>query len=344
MNRIFVLQILFTLANGASQQRYGETNQYPTYTTVASLYNENQFPYKTSYGSDVASFPEATRYPNYNSAYSTVTPYPYNSAGSNINYQSGYTTPSYGSDQSYGYGQGYSGQSYGQGVSTYEMPFMKYNEGYCVNRSPQNGIWVDSLTGMWYGVEFIQHLAGDARVDYDRTCIVIHISEPADQPNTENPPHHVQHMTARFHQEFRNLRLLWDEAGQTIEYAMYFRNDSAGYWQVFHGQNGTLTIRPNYQQFDGTVQVLKAVNDHLVLNFCQEASNGRPAQLYTVLFSREPGAMLRWEIESVHALLQNKKLSVASRRMVCGNGAEKPILSVLFSLTSCVFVFVVRSS
>ncbi|OWR51335.1 hypothetical protein KGM_204253 [Danaus plexippus plexippus] len=219
----------------------------------------------------------------------------------------------------------------------------------CENSHDYDDIDIRNISGKWEAVELYMHLSNEGVKIY-KSCPRITIWETEDMPvstfgpNTENPPHHVQHMTARFHQEFRNLRLLWDEAGQTIEYAMYFRNDSAGYWQVFHGQNGTLTIRPNYQQFDGTVQVLKAVNDHLVLNFCQEASNGRPAQLYTVLFSREPGAMLRWEIESVHALLQNKKLSVASRRMVCGNGAEKPILSVLFSLTSCLFVFVVRSS
>lgn len=53
--------------------------------------------------------------------------------------------------------------------------------GYCVNRSPQNGIWVDSLMGMWYGVEYVEHLAGDSRVDLSRSCIVIHIAEPMDR-------------------------------------------------------------------------------------------------------------------------------------------------------------------
>lgn len=186
------------------------TTPYPTYSTISNLYN--QYPYKSTYGSDIASFPEATRYPNYSPGYSTNK---YNPFSTTNGYYSGtYSTPTYGSvgqglgrqygqtfGQQYGqqYGQGYGqnyGQSYGQnygktygqnygGYSSYEMAFMGGDtNNYCVNRTPQNGIWIDNLMGMWYGVEFIQHLAGDARVDYARTCIVIHIAEPMDQVST----------------------------------------------------------------------------------------------------------------------------------------------------------------
>ncbi|KAH9634168.1 hypothetical protein HF086_001370 [Spodoptera exigua] len=106
---------------------------------------------------------------------------------------------------------------------------------------------------------------------------------------------------------------------------------------------GTLTARPTYQQFSGTIQVLKAVNDHLLLNFCQDQVNGKSAQLYSVLFSREPGFMERWELDSVHSLLQNKKLSVASRRLVCGNSATKPIFSIASSIIFVIFTFVIKS-
>ncbi|XP_050673391.1 uncharacterized protein LOC126971237 isoform X2 [Leptidea sinapis] len=337
---LFTIGFIISGVNCASYQRYGETTRYPSYTTIANLYNQNQFPYKSNYGSDIASFPEVTRYPNYNLGRSTGSPNVYTSPGSgNAFFQPGYTTPRYdaGYDGNY-QSNGYMDQNYGP-VSPYERPFMQFNNDYCVNRTPQNGIWIESLTGMWYGVEFIQHLAGDSRVDYARSCIVIHISEPNDRPSTENQLYHVQAISAKFRQEYRHLRLLWDEAGQTIEYALYFRNDSAGYWQAFDVQNGTLTVRPSYKQFTGTVQVLKAVNDHLVLNFCQEATVSSPAQLYSVLFSREPGQMARWEIDSVHSMLQNKKLSVASRRMVCGNNAARNVVSVL-SLLSIILSYI----
>ncbi|CAG4923932.1 unnamed protein product [Colias eurytheme] len=327
MLHFLVLTLLYKSAYCASYQRYDETTQ-------------NQFPYKSNYQSDIAPFPAVTRYPNYSPGYSTSRSNVYGGAGSgNVFFQSGYSTPRYGAGGDYGktYGQG----NYGYGaISPYERPFMQYGNDYCVNRTPQNGIWIDSLTGMWYGVELIQHLAGDSRVEYARSCIVIHISEPNDKPSTDGQLYHVQALNAKFRQDYRNLRLLWDEAGQSIEYALYFRNDSAGYWQAFDVQNGTLAARPSYQQFTGTVQVLKAVNDHLVLNFCQEGTTNVPAQLYSVLFSREPGQMARWEIDSVHSMLQNKKLSVASRRMVCGNGAEKQMYSVIFSILSVFFAVI----
>ncbi|RVE49427.1 hypothetical protein evm_005939 [Chilo suppressalis] len=334
MYRIAFVFGLISYIDCANYQRYGEPGgTLPQYSTVSNLYN--QYPYKNSYGNDLANFPEATRYPNFSPGQVKSRYNSYETPRSNVLYNqqfsgNGYSTPRYG-------------QEFG-GYSSYEIPFMKDIRDYCVNRSPQMGIWVESLMGIWYGVEFVQHLAGDSRVDYTRTCIVLHISEPMDRPSTENQLFHVQHINARFRQQYRHLRLLWDEAGQTTEYALYFKNDSTGYWQVYDGQNGTLTTRPNYQQFSGTVQVLKAVQDHLVLNFCQEPLNGRPAQLYSVLFSREPGVMARWEVDSVHNMLQNKKLSVASRRMVCGNGAERPLQSILISTLTCLLAYFLGSS
>ncbi|KOB68841.1 Uncharacterized protein OBRU01_17836 [Operophtera brumata] len=132
---------------------------------------------------EVANFPEATRYPNYNPGYSTNKYNSYSTqrpgAYGGIYSTQGSTYGSQGYGSSYG-SQGY-GNSYGRGYSSYEQPFMRDIRDYCVNRSPQNGIWVDSLMGMWYGVEFIQHLAGDSRVDYAQSCIVIHIAEPMER-------------------------------------------------------------------------------------------------------------------------------------------------------------------
>lgn len=218
----------------------------------------------------------------------------------------------------------------------------------CLGKNDLPDIDIKNVTGKWKTLELYLHLSKEGVHKYN-SCPIITIWE-TDQiptstfgPSTENQLFHVQHINAKFRQQFRHLRLLWDEGGQTTEYALYFRNESAGYWQVFDGQNGTMTTNPHYQQFSGTVQVLKAVNDHLVLNFCQEPKNGRPAQLYSVLFSRDPGMMARWEVESVHTMLQNKKLSVASRRMVCGNGAVKPFHSIVLSVL-LIFLYVFCSS
>lgn len=170
MYRLLASFLLLHSVRCASYQRYGETTGAYPYSTISNFYQN--FPIKNAnYGSDLSSYPETPRYPNYSPGYSTPGYNSYNTPGSNNGY---YNKPGYGvSTPRYG-------QEYG-GYSSYEMPFMKDIRDYCVNRSPQTGILVDNLMGMWYGVERVEHLAGDSRVDYGRTCIVIHISEPMEQ-------------------------------------------------------------------------------------------------------------------------------------------------------------------
>ncbi|KAI8430029.1 hypothetical protein MSG28_000473 [Choristoneura fumiferana] len=214
-----------------SYQRYDEsTSGYPAYT---SLNGYNQYQKHLNY-EDLASLPEGTRYPNYNVQSSTSR---YNSminspVSDNAYYQNGYNTPRYAAGYGQSYGQGYGqnpGQNFGQGLSSYELPFVRNNRDYCINRVPQTGIWVDRLMGIWYGVELVQHLAGDSRVDYGRTCIVIHISEPKDELITNRQLHHVEALNARFRQRYRHLRLLWDEEGDTIELFIFRRIDHLNY-------------------------------------------------------------------------------------------------------------------
>lgn len=182
------LIILCGTTESANYQRYGDNTQYSTYSTYSTAVNPySQYPFKNgagSFGSDVANFP-GTRYPNFSPGYSTNKYDSYTTQRSNEFYPpGGYSTQRYGDSFSQGYGQNYGsgfGTGYTNGYSSYEMPFMKDIRGYCVNRSPQSGIWVDNLMGMWYGVEFVEHLAGDSRIDYTRTCIIVHIAEPVDQ-------------------------------------------------------------------------------------------------------------------------------------------------------------------
>ncbi|KAJ0181290.1 hypothetical protein K1T71_003375 [Dendrolimus kikuchii] len=220
-----------------------------------------------------------------------------------------------------------------------------YTIDYCINRSPQNSISVNCVLGLWYGVEYIRHLEGDEYISNSKNCFIMHISEQypvsfyfhlargkhmthrgywEGRPSTENLPQ-VPYINAKHRQDYRHLRLRWVESGETSEYALYFRNYTAGLWQVVGGQNGTLPSRKNYQQFIGTIQVLNAVNDHLVLNFCQEPTNGRQPQYYSVLLSREPELMANWEIYSIHNMLTNKNL--AQTRMTSQVATPSPTRS-----------------
>lgn len=44
----------------------------------------------------------------------------------------------------------------------------------------------------------------------------------------------------------------------------------------------------NYNQFSGTIQVMKAVADHLVLTFCQKTEG---SELFSIVLSRRPNSL-----------------------------------------------------
>ncbi|GBP22926.1 hypothetical protein EVAR_95326_1 [Eumeta japonica] len=162
MHYVFLMSILYTV-QCATYNQYAATKKYPLYTTSSNMYD--QYPYKSDYPSDIAHFPnEATQYPGYNAGYSNKYNN-YNTGANGVYYNNG----------------GYSTQKYANSFSSYEFPFMKDERAYCANRSPQLGIDMKGLMGFWYGVEHIQHLGGDSRVDHSRTCIMIHIAEPVEQ-------------------------------------------------------------------------------------------------------------------------------------------------------------------
>lgn len=51
----------------------------------------------------------------------------------------------------------------------------------------------------------------------------------------------------------------------------------------------------NYNQFTGTIQVMKAVSDHLVLTFCQKLEGNQKKnegnKLFSVVLSRRPNSL-----------------------------------------------------
>lgn len=52
------------------------------------------------------------------------------------------------------------------------------NHKYCDDLSPYYGdINLDSITGVWYGVEKIPHLKGEYKIEHTRECFYIDIKE-----------------------------------------------------------------------------------------------------------------------------------------------------------------------
>lgn len=115
----------------------------------------------------------------------------------------------------------------------------------------------------------------------------------------------------------RYLRLIWDEKESTLDYTLRFNGSRPGFWIASAPQSGSMVQLP-YIQFTGTVQVLKAINNQLVLTFCQSLPGG---QLFSVVLSRQPMGLSPEENQSIRNLLRRRNLSTVAVRKVCYNGA-----------------------
>jgi len=84
-------------------------------------------------------------------------------------------------------------------------------------------------------------------------------------------------------QRTKYLRLVWSERDNNLEYTFNYTIDAPGVWSNIGEQRGSLVTLNSYTQFKGTVQVVKAVNDHLVLTFCGDDVK---SSIYTVILTR----------------------------------------------------------
>lgn len=105
-----------------------------------------------------------------------------------------------------------------------------------------------------------------------------------------------------FHGNNRRLRLEWEERGKSLRYTLRVDGSRRGFWisaglqkgkyldkcveSTDHAticQVGTMLDLP-YNQFTGTVQVMKAVGNHLVLTFCESLPK---SQIFTIILTRK---------------------------------------------------------
>jgi len=138
--------------------------------------------------------------------------------------------------------------------------------------------------------------------------------------------------------EIKRLRLLWDEKGTFTDYNLRYNTTKAGFW-FSSGPNNGSSLEPQFNHFAGTVQVLKAVGNHMVLLFCHQLPD---RQLYTVLLSRVQ-TLSRMEIHGVHNLLQRRGLPTTSIRKVCMHSTANVIrhntfLSMLITISSIIIL------
>lgn len=229
---------------------------------------------------------------------------------------------------------------------------------YCTDLNPQTGLDIEQIMGLWYGSEVITHIGSEEGESVYDTCVVIHLSDitnstsssestqrdngpevrfgtsygyPGDRSQSRHDTDGNRRYQAQQHQQqhqyqynyrqqtsFRYLRLIWDEKDHTLEYTLRFNSSRPGFWISSAPQSGTMIQLP-YVQFTGTVQVLKAINNQLVLTFCQSVPGG---QLFSVVLTRQPMGLSPEENQSIRNFLRRKHLSTTSMRKVCFSAAS----------------------
>lgn len=171
----------------------------------------------------------------------------------------------------------------------------------CPELNSQDEIDLDKIMGKWYVVEILEHRADPLKplsssyiVD---SCPIVKL----------RPLDHAA------------LRLLWTEEAGNLEYTFRIPDIARkrGLWRTMTLQNGTLTEK-QYNQFVGTVHVMKAVASDMVLTFCSRSPN---SQLYSVLLSREH-TLQKSDKRGVHNLLGRRGLKIVSIRETCVNGGS----------------------
>ncbi|KAL7733724.1 hypothetical protein ACLKA6_011459 [Drosophila palustris] len=235
----------------------------------------------------------------------------------------------------------------------------------CVNAHPQNSVDLKQIMGLWYGSEIIIHSQDIPGVyEYD-SCVIIHLTDVTQQVLNSNSynnnnnnhgynnnrnqnqnqnnygrvsttPHayldrdDYQQQQQLQRQRTKYLRLVWSERDNNLEYTFNYTTDAPGVWSNIGDQRGSLVTLNSYTQFTGTVQVVKAVNDHLVLTFC---GNDVKSSIYTVVLTRNRLGLSEDELRSIHSLLNRRGLYVETIRKVCNAAASLTVGGGIFPLS-----------
>ncbi|CRL04205.1 CLUMA_CG017302, isoform A [Clunio marinus] len=223
----------------------------------------------------------------------------------------------------------------------------------CNDLNPQTHLDFSMLMGLWYGAEIITHHEENAYETLYESCVVVHLSQDRggepdafdyvnyDQSSYNNMKNNNNYNN--MHTSDRRLRLVWDERGKTLEYSLRVNRARNGFWissgaQKDRKQLGTMLDLP-YNQFTGTVQVMKAVGNHLVLTFCETLPTN---QIFTIVLTRKPHLLSRDELQPIRSLLRRRGLSVQSVRKVCKNSASSIAVGILTIITSSIFSLLSR--
>ncbi|XP_054734134.1 uncharacterized protein LOC129241691 [Anastrepha obliqua] len=231
----------------------------------------------------------------------------------------------------------------------------------CMDIKPQHSVDIEQITGLWYGNEIIVHTQDiPGTYQYD-SCVIVHLNDITDQmrnyynnhqqsqlynqrrtqsPKLQQQQHQVQSQYSYDdHSSAKYLRLIWSESDNNLEYMFNYTDKRPGLWTNIGEQRGSLVALNSYKQFTGTVQVVKAVSDHLVLTFC---GNDMQSSIYTLVLSRTQRGLSLEELRGIRGLLTRRGLYTETIRKVCGSGAASTRIMSGFLLTLFGFLAITK--
>ncbi|RVE49425.1 hypothetical protein evm_005937 [Chilo suppressalis] len=211
------------------------------------------------------------------------------------------------------------------------------NHKYCDDLSPYYGdINLDSITGVWYGVEKIPHSKGEYKIEHTRDCFYIDIKElyiqptpPTPYPALTNSPYVNRQFGLTEHYRVRHFVLEWHEGLWRDDYHIKVNTSHKGFWPT---DVPNQSVENMYRFFGGVIQVLKVANNHLVLNFCMRLPH---SQLFSVVLSRNENQLTAEDLASIHNVFTMKHLSTSALKRVCENAATSLRMSYFILVSIC---------
>ncbi|XP_037939321.1 uncharacterized protein LOC119672369 [Teleopsis dalmanni] len=234
------------------------------------------------------------------------------------------------------------------------------NSMLCIDMRPQTTLDMEEILGLWYGNEIIMHTQGVPGVFHYESCVLIHLADVTQQMRAHMRDYSKNYNNRRssgsssvatrgatnqyYQQQYEHeisttnyLRLVWSEGIDDLEYTFNYTDLNPGQWLNVGEQRGSLMAMNKYTQFSGTVQVVKAVSNQLVLTFC---GNDLRSSIYTIVLSRTPQSLSEEELRSIRNLLSRRGLNTDTVRKVCDSAAAhvaKNVSSVLVLICGAVF-------
>ncbi|XP_031621577.1 uncharacterized protein LOC116339689 [Contarinia nasturtii] len=208
---------------------------------------------------------------------------------------------------------------------------------FCTDLYPQTNVSVTKLIGTWFGAEVITHRDRVTGERSSRDCVFVVINEIPYEMATLRPLENPKEIVTQFGtspsvnpmKDYRFLRLQWTELDTKLEYILRYNTSRKGFWfsssphePKHYGE------QPSFSGFSGSVQVIVAKDNYLMLTFCE---NIPQMQLYSIILTRQANTLSMDLIKDLREQLRIRELPNLYYRTVC-SGVEKITVSCLLSV------------